>query len=118
MFYIGTDIVDIARIRDNLKHSEIKFLNRIFTKNEIDYCNSKTDPAIHFAGRFAAKEAVKKALLSSRIISKISMKEIDIISKKNIPQVEISSLSMCDIKVSISHVKSFAVATAILIDSK
>ena len=82
MIYLGTDIVEVNRIRNNLAKKEIKFLNKIFTKEEISYCNSKPDPAIHFAGRFAAKEAVKKTLLSSNSRSTVSMKEIEIIRKR------------------------------------
>ena len=115
MIYIGTDIVEISRIHNNLKNNQVKFLNRIFTDQEIKYCNSKLNPAIHFAGRFAGKEAIKKALLSSDLLSKISMKEIEILSDKNIPKVIMPNLP-CSVKISISHTDHVAISTAIIID--
>ena len=115
MIYLGTDIIDIDRIRNNLIKNQISFLNKIFTDKEIKYCNSKSDPAIHFAGRFAGKEAVKKAVLSSGILAQLSMREIEIISSDNIPQVIIRSISQ-PVSISISHTDNIATATAILID--
>ena len=54
---------------------------------------SKLNPSIHFAGRFAGKEAIKKAVLSSGLLKQISMKDIEIISTKNIPRVSIELLN-------------------------
>jgi len=59
---IGNDIIEIERIRKAIERYELRFLNRLFTPHEQDYCLKRKDPAIHFAGRFAAKEAVVKAL--------------------------------------------------------
>ena len=115
MIYIGTDIVEVGRIHNNLESNRIKFLNRIFTEQEIEYCNSKLNPAIHFAGRFAGKEAVKTALLSSGLLSNVSMKEIEILPDKNIPKVIMPNLS-CSIEISISHTDHVAISTAIIID--
>jgi len=121
MIYLGTDIVKVNRIRNNLKENQAKFLNRIFTESEIKYCNSKSDPAIHFSGRFAGKEAIKKALLSSGILSQIAMKDIEIISEKDVPSVYLShqfSIRLSNdfiIKVSISHTDNTAIATAVMI---
>ena len=84
------------------------------TNNEIKYCESKVEPAIHFAGRFAGKEATKKALFSAGIVKQISMKEIEIISSNNIPKVNIADLEDC-INISISHTDNFAIATVIII---
>lgn len=59
---IGTDIIEIVRIdRAILRHGS-KFLDRLFTKNEQDYCLRYKKASRHFAGRFAAKEAIAKAL--------------------------------------------------------
>jgi len=112
MIYLGTDIVEIKRIRKNIDLKSTIFLNKIFTKKEIKYCQLKADPAIHFSGRFAAKEAIKKAILSSGILKYISMKEIEIISANSIPKVNVESIDNC-IKISISHTNDFATAMAI-----
>ncbi len=58
----GVDIVEVARIRAMLQEHGERFLKRCFTPEERVYCDSKADAAIHYAGRFAAKEAVFKAL--------------------------------------------------------
>ncbi len=116
--YIGTDIVSIPRLKKSITSSVgDKFINRIFTENEINYCNNKVDSFIHFAGRFAAKEAITKALLSSEKIDSINMKSIEIISGKNRkPEVNliISSELKFQCKVSISHTDEYAIAFAIL----
>ena len=59
---IGIDIIQNERIRGSIERFGGRFLNRIYTENEIAYCNGCADPVIHFAARFAAKEAAFKAL--------------------------------------------------------
>jgi holo-[acyl-carrier protein] synthase len=116
--FIGTDIVSIPRLKKTINSSQgDKFINRIFTENEINYCNNKVDSFIHFAGRFAAKEAIKKALLSSEKIDSVNMKSIEIISSKNRkPEVNllISSELKFQCKVSISHTAEYAIAFALI----
>ena len=117
-FFIGTDILSVLRIRGILdSHHKDRFNTHTFTKSEIDYCEGKANPSIHYAGRFAAKEAIKKALLSSGIISNITLCSIEVLpDKEGAPQVyfhtEQPLLQTC--KVSISHTGEFAVAFALL----
>jgi holo-[acyl-carrier protein] synthase len=59
---IGVDLIEIARIRRALERHGDGFRERCFTEAERVYCDSKPNPAQHYAGRFAAKEAVGKAL--------------------------------------------------------
>ena len=59
---IGFDATDIARIVATIERFGDRFIERIFTAGEIAYCRRRRRPAIHFAGRFAAKEAAMKAL--------------------------------------------------------
>jgi holo-[acyl-carrier protein] synthase len=59
---VGLDATDIDRVADTIERYGERFLNRIFTQGEIAYCTNRRVPAIHFAGRFAAKEAAMKAL--------------------------------------------------------
>jgi len=116
--FIGTDIVSIPRLKKTINSSQgDKFINRIFTENEINYCNNKVDSFIHFAGRFAAKESIIKAILSSEIIDSVNMKSIEIISGKNRkPEVNliISRELKFQCKVSISHTDEYAVAFALI----
>jgi len=63
MIRCGTDIIEVERIKDGIENIGDKFLNRIYTETEIEYCNSKNVQKYQsFAGRFAAKEAIFKAL--------------------------------------------------------
>lgn len=59
---IGIDIIEIDRVRGVIERRGDRFLNRSYTPREIEYCNAKKDYARSFAARFAAKEAVMKAL--------------------------------------------------------
>ncbi len=58
----GIDATDISRISDAIDKYGDRFLRRVFTDGEMAYCNRRRVPAIHFAARFAAKEAAMKAL--------------------------------------------------------
>jgi holo-[acyl-carrier protein] synthase len=59
---LGIDATDIPRIAATMDRYGERFLRRVFTDIEIEYCTRRRHPAIHFAGRFAAKEATMKAL--------------------------------------------------------
>ena len=59
---IGVDIVEIERLREVLRRQQDRFIRRVFTEAEQEYCRAHRDPAPHYAARFAAKEAVFKAL--------------------------------------------------------
>ena len=119
----GIDIIEVNRIQKNIEKYGEKFLNRIYTNNEINYCESKkTQKFQSYAGRFAAKEAVFKAL-SEFLDNKfeIEWKDIEVINDKNgRPSVnfygiltEIITLKN-NIDVSISHIKHIAIANAII----
>src|SRR5436190_13598743 len=59
---LGVDATDIPRIAATIERYGERFTHRIFTEREIAYCMRRRQPAVHFAGRFAAKEAAMKAL--------------------------------------------------------
>jgi len=59
---LGLDATDIDRIADAIDRYGDRFVRRVFTEAEIEYCGRRRVPAVHFAGRFAAKEAAMKAL--------------------------------------------------------
>ena len=77
IFGIGTDIVNIKRLEKSLKNYGSQFKNRIFTKNEIIYCDKKNNPIPYYAKRFAAKEALSKAL-GTGIRKGIDLKNIEV----------------------------------------
>ena len=113
--YIGIDIVDVQRIKTSIDNYSAKFKNKVFSPEEQEYCNSKSNPEIHYSGRFAAKEAVIKAIKSSGFDQAFSLKDIKIINHWNgSPYVELDFDCKGEIKVSISHIHTHAVAFAIL----
>ena len=115
MISIGTDIVKVSRIKDLLITKEEKFLNKIFTEEEISYCKAHSKPEVHFSGKYAAKEAVKKALLSNDLIEQISLKNIKILNRDNkAPYVIIDNLMDLNYNVSISHEEEYAIAFALI----
>lgn len=121
---VGTDIVDIFRIRKIIKKYGLNFLEKVFTPSEILFCNRMAVPEIHFAGRWAAKEAFYKAL--PRICQKYSFwhsievlpfdtsrsPEITILSSDLKSAMEKEQLSSCH--VSISHEKKYCIAFIVL----
>ncbi len=106
---IGIDIVEVERIAKLIKNK--RFLNRIFSENEIKYCCNKKNPVQHYAVRFAAKEAVWKALGNR----KLTHKNISVVNKSNgKPEVYILSKPQKKIAISLSHTKQFAIAVAVV----
>ena len=81
IFGIGTDIVNIKRLEKSLKNYDSQFKNRIFSKKEIIYCDKKKNPIPYYAKRFAAKEALSKAL-GTGIRKGIDFKNIEISNNK------------------------------------
>ena len=77
IFGIGTDIVNIKRMEKSLKKNGVLFKNKIFSKNEINYCEKKRNPFPFYAKRFAAKEALSKAL-GTGIRKGINFKNIEV----------------------------------------
>jgi holo-[acyl-carrier protein] synthase len=74
---IGIDIIEINRIKESISKFGEQFLNKIYTDKEIEYCSNKANSAQHFAARFAAKEAISKAL-STGWNNEFHWKEIEI----------------------------------------
>jgi len=123
---LGADIIETERIRNLIKRSGDTFLNRCFNKDEIEYCNSKANRYQHYAGKFAAKEAVFKAL-KTYWIEGFKWKEISIINDNyGAPEARLSGLmkeradelKITMIHISISHCHQYAVAIALLTGEK
>ena len=117
MIYIGTDIIKISRIDKIIIHKGQRFLTHVFTQHEQSICNSKASPSIHYSGKYAAKEAVKKALLSANKKSNIPLNSIEIQNKDDgAPRAILIDDTCClgNLQVSISHTDEYATATAIL----
>jgi len=116
---IGTDILEIERIRLMIKKHGERMLQRLFTEKEIHYCSKFKDPAPHLTGRFCAKEAVSKAL-GTGFGKTLSFHDIEICNNKEGKPVVLLSeklqkkIGTVHILLSISHCKEYAIATAVL----
>ena len=115
----GIDIIEIERVKQSIEETDCKFCERVYTEKEIEYCESKKIQKYqHYAARFAAKEAVLKAI-SQLLESKfdIEWKEIEILNDENgRPYVNIlkQGLNIDNIDISISHCKTYAVASVVV----
>lgn len=113
----GIDIIEVGRIEDAIEKQGEKFLNRIYTKTEIEYCSNKGKMTYqHFAARFAAKEAIFKAISDKVDLQKGDIwNKIEIINKENgKPVANLEKLHIDNIKsmdLSISHIKEYATAS-------
>ena len=112
--FIGTDIEEIQRFSNKSVEKDKKFLDKIYTANELKYSFSKGTPAQHLAARFCAKEAIVKALYPAGI-KNIYYKDIEILNNKDgTPYAIIEKYPNIKIKLSLSHCKSVAAASAIV----
>jgi len=119
---LGIDIVSISRIESLLEKWRDRFINRIFTPKEIEYCINKKFPSQHLAVRFAAKEAFLKAL-GVGLGYGISLKDIEITTNSiGSPSIELhgKAKEACpkrnikNIFLSLSHDGEYGVAQVIL----
>ena len=115
----GTDIIEIERIKKSIEKNRDTFLNLIYTPDEIKYCENKKNAKYnHYAGRFAAKEAIYKAI-SPLLPGKFSMswKDAQVVNDENgNPKIEFLKTKFEQIKsidISISHCKEYAVSSVI-----
>lgn len=119
--YTGTDIIETDRIKDAIKSDT--FIKKIFTEKEIEYCESKKDPARiqSYAARFAAKEAIFKVISKVLLLDYgMEWKSIEILKEETgRPYVNLKidnkKKQKLKIDVSLSHIKDYAVATAVAI---
>ncbi len=117
--FCGTDVIEISRIKESIEKSGERFINLIYTPAEIEYCESKKNSKYyHYAGRFAAKEAIFKAvspLLKNKF--DISWHNAEVLNDENgrpyINFLDIKFDKIKSIDISISHCKECAVATVI-----
>jgi len=85
---LGLDATDIDRVADIIERFGDRFLQRIFTDGEIAYCTRRRVPAVHFAGRFAAKEAAMKALGTGHSHG-VLWRDVEVIRRGGPPQLQL-----------------------------
>lgn len=114
----GTDIIEIDRVKQSIQNYEDKFKESIYTEDEIKYCESHRGQKFqHYAARFAAKEAIFKAI-SKKLSKNYKWTDFEIINDKNgkpdvILKVKINEIDSIDI--SLSHCKEYAVAMVVVL---
>ena len=120
VFGIGTDIVECDRIATMIDKHDDLFIDRVYTPTEIEYCSNRKSATQHFAGRWAAKEAILKAL-GTGWAKGVSWTDIEIKNEMGgQPRVRLGggAREICEQKgiteilISISHCKSYATAYA------
>jgi holo-[acyl-carrier protein] synthase len=119
---VGTDLIEIARIRRSLDRYA-GFRDRCFTPAEQAYCDSRPNPAESYAGRFAGKEAVGKAL-GFGVARAFAWKEIEIVGRPK-PSVKLSGrleavaerAGVSGIDLSMTHSRELAQAVAVASDA-
>jgi len=118
---LGTDIVEIDRVRDMIDRHGDNFLTRCFTADEMAYADKHRDAAVRYAGRWAAKEAVVK-VLGTGFVKGITFHDIEVLPlHTGQPRIELSgeastiatSMGINSVLITISHAKLYATATAV-----
>ena len=115
---LGNDIIEVSRIRQSLERHGQRFLDKVLTAKEQEYCLKYKDSAPHLAGRFSAKEAIAKAL-GTGFGRSLSFLDIEILNDKlGSPQVALSSRAQKRfgeprLLLSISHCHAYASAVAL-----
>ncbi|MBU0570939.1 MAG: holo-ACP synthase [Candidatus Omnitrophica bacterium] len=119
---IGIDSVDIERFKKAAKDHGIKFFEKIFTVRELEYAGTKKDNLTHMAGKFAAKEAVKKAIPDGAEIG-LRWTDIEILNSEDGKPYAVlhgqaeklmKKYNLTDVHVSISHTHKVAVSNAVV----
>lgn len=117
--FTGIDIVENCRIEKTVNKLGSRFLNRIYTKKELEYCCKKKEYIQCLASRFACKEAVIKAFFQA-FNQKLFFKQIEILGKHGLPAEILLHLEKLppkefQISISISHENTYSVASVIIV---
>jgi holo-[acyl-carrier protein] synthase len=119
---IGIDIIEISRVEEAIKRNGERFLERVFTQGERAYCEARKLSAMHYAGRFAAKEAAFKAL-GTGWSGNIRWTDVEVENNDSgAPCLKLhgaalerfQALGATHTHISISHSRDYAVANVIL----
>lgn len=116
---IGVDVVDVKRMKVALDTWGPGLIRKMFTDTEIAYCRSKKKPHEHFTARFAAKEAVSKAM-ETGWSGKFRWRDVEVVNDASgAPKVILhdfvaEQLSQCRVHVSLSHTENTVVAFAVI----
>lgn len=119
---LGIDATDIPRIAAALERYGERFMNRVFTDGEIAYCRRRRQPAIHFAGRFAAKEAAMKALGTGHT-QNVLWRDVEVVRQGGPPQLQFhggaarrfAAIGAQSSLLTITHSETLAIAQVVIL---
>lgn len=123
IYGIGIDVVEVDRIEAAIARQGEGFLEKLFTESEREYCDKQARPGMHYAARFAAKEAVSKAL-GTGIGGKAGWLEMEVIrGDSGAPTIKfhgnardfLMSAGIAEVQVSLTHARDYAAANAVAI---
>ncbi|MES2981417.1 MAG: holo-ACP synthase [Verrucomicrobiota bacterium] len=123
IYGIGIDVVEVDRIEDAISRQGESFLRKLFTEGERHYCDKQKRPGMHYAARFAAKEAVSKAL-GTGIGGKAGWLEMEVVrGESGAPTMLfhgnasefLTAQGIAEVQVSLSHARDYAAANAVAI---
>ena len=121
---LGIDATDIPRIATTIERYGERFLHRIFTDGEVAYCTRRKEPAIHFAARFAAKEAAMKALGTGHT-QNVLWRDVEVVRHGGPPKLvfhggaarRFAAIGASSSLLTITHSESLALAQVLLLGS-
>ena len=123
IFGIGIDVVEVERISSSMTEFGERFASRVFTETEREYCERQKRPAMHYAARFAAKEAVAKAL-GTGIGKELAWLDVEVKRRDSgEPEVTLTGdgekfaqeNKITQIKISLTHAEHYAAANAVVL---
>ena len=121
---LGLDATEIPRIAALIERYGERFIRRLFTDGEVAYCNRRRTPAIHFAARFAAKEAGMKALGTGHS-QEVLWRDLEVVRRGGPPQLQFhggaarrfAAMGARSSLLTITHTEVLALAQVLLIGS-
>ena len=125
IFGIGIDVIEIERVEGAIESFGERFLDRIFTNEEQQYCLKQKRPAVHLAARWSAKEATSKAL-GTVIGTVLSWKDMEVVRRQTgEPEMILKGDGLVfsrqqgidQIKISLTHAQNYAAANAVAISN-
>ncbi|MGE9269018.1 MAG: holo-ACP synthase [Verrucomicrobiales bacterium] len=120
---IGIDVIEVERVRSSMDEFGERFVQRIFTEVERAYCEAQKRPELHYAARFAAKEAIAKAF-GTGLGKSLGWLDLEITRRESgEPTVRLSvegeryaaGRGVEEIKISLTHAKHYAAANALIL---
>jgi holo-[acyl-carrier protein] synthase len=121
MSLIGVDLIEVARVRSAISRYDGRFLNRIYTQEEVESCAARATRYLAYAARFAAKEAFFKAL-GTGLSGGVSWQDVAVVGDEHSrPKIAVKGkartlLGERRVQLSLSHTREYAIAVVVIED--